>query len=300
MFVNDNLFDGREGFPRKIRPYSSLSSSSTESPGDMMSSAFNTHMLNIPNISEGQECFPQDFSHGPAMKVPPSKINPNAPMNPVAHAYQNFPRNLSSRNYYFPKTMNVPPQAESEANYVRQSSDNMAAHFSNFENAKNAHNFDKLQFQQSPQTAGMAKAQGFCYMKQPPDNFKSYSNRAHNMACLDKTPYLQEHEKSLRAAGKYPIPNEVLQSLSNRTIAGLYAFGLYRDMMHADAEGAGPKMKYPHVFNSPPDSVFELCHPYVHRRGHPSMYGAKEAFFGQTSPAFFPVPPTFIGMRTLR
>ncbi|KAG8192024.1 hypothetical protein JTE90_001749 [Oedothorax gibbosus] len=296
MFVNDSLFDREASFPRKIRPFSSLSSSSTDSHGDMMASAFNAHMLNIPNISETQECFPTDFPHGPTMKVPQSKINPNAPPNPVAHAYQNFPRNLSTRYNSFPKTMMAPPQqVSSENDYFRPTpSDNMAAHFSSnnsFEHAKNAHNFDKMQFQQSQQS----KSPGFCYIKQQPDNFKNYTNRAHNMACLDKTPFLHEHEKTLRAANKFPVPNEVLQNLSNRTMAGLYAFGLYRDMLHAGDAAEAAKMKYPphHVFNSAPDSVFELCHPYVHRRGHPSV-------FGQTSPAFFSVPPTFIGMRTLR
>lgn len=319
MLLNEGFYTHDELQRSKtVRPISSLSSSSTESPGDMVPSTLNQNILNFTNISEVQDCLSSDSPHTmsginpcPTMKSSSMpQVNRNAHLNQVSQAYQNFPRNLSSRYNSFPKNV-MPSQTASDTDYACPLNENMAANSYNFESVpyiKSPHAIDKLQFQRSQQTH--PNAPGFCYLKQNPELLKNCI-RGNNIPCLEKNSFSPEHEKPANS-NRFPVSPEVLQHLSARTIAELYAFGLCHDMLHADVnncEGGPislpPGMKYPsHIFSSSPitDSVFEVYHPYdlIHRRGPSSVYGANDVFFGPASSAFFSVPPTVIGMRPLR
>ncbi|XP_055928830.1 uncharacterized protein LOC129959939 [Argiope bruennichi] len=317
ILSNESQYDKDAGNQnnRGFRPVSSSSSSSSESQGDVMTSTLSQNILNIANISEGHESFPASshcnsgINSCSAMKSSVLQINRNGHSNQVSQAYQNFPRNLSSRYHNLQKTITT-SQTVSDNDCICPLYDNAANSYS-FEGSssvRNGHTLNKLPCQRSHQTQTNANP-GFCCMKQP-ELLKHYI-RGNNFSCLEKNSVLSEYEKSVLGtinSNRLPISPEVLQHLSARTIAGLYAFGLYHDMLHADCDGGSvslsPGMKYPsHLFNSPiSDSVFEVYHPYefVHRRGASSVYGANDVFFDPASSSFFSVPPTFIGMRPLR
>ncbi|CAL1291146.1 unnamed protein product [Larinioides sclopetarius] len=322
MMLNESHYNKDAGNQnsRAFRPISSSSSSSSESQGDVMTSTLSQNLLNIANLSEGHESFSASshcntgINSCSSMKSSVSQINRNGHSNQVSQAYQNFPRNLSSRYHNLQKTI-MSSQTASDNDCICPLYDNIAANSCSFESSssvRNGHNLNKLPCQRSHQTQPNTTP-GFCCMKQP-ELLKNYI-RGNNFSCLEKNSVLSEYEKSLLGtinSNRLPISPEVLQHLSARTIAGLYAFGLYHDMLHADLNNCdggslslSPGMKYPsHLFSSSPisDSVFEVYHPYefVHRRGASSVYGANDVFFDPASSAFFSVPPTFIGMRPLR
>ncbi|GFS32222.1 meiosis-specific coiled-coil domain-containing protein MEIOC [Trichonephila inaurata madagascariensis] len=320
MLLNDSQYNKDivpQNGPRTFRPISSSSSSSSESPGDVMTSTLSQNILNIANISEGQDSFSASqcnpgINSCPSMKSSVPQINRNGHSNQVSQAYQNFPRNLSSRYHTLQKTI-LPSQTSPENDCVCPLYENITPNPCNFDGSsiRNGPGLNKLQCQRPHQIP--PNTPGFCCMKQP-ELLKNYI-RGNNFSCPEKNSVMPEYDKSMIGAvnsNRLPISPEVLQHLSARTIAGLYAFGLYHDMMHADVNNCdggplplSPGMKYPpHLFGSSPisDSVFEVYHPYdfVHRRGPPSVYGGNDVFFDPASSAFFSVPPTFIGMRPLR
>ncbi|XP_015919324.1 meiosis-specific coiled-coil domain-containing protein MEIOC [Parasteatoda tepidariorum] len=320
MLLNENHFNKDNGHPnnRTYKPISSASSSSSDSQTDIMTSTLSQNILNMANISEAHDSFSAASCHGihginssPSLKGSVSSINRNGTLNQISPAYQNFPRNLSSRYQTAQKAISS-SQISTENDCLCPMFDNSAnttCNFDNISSVRSGHNLNKIQCQRSHQ----ASNSGFCCLKQP--EFLKHYVRGNDISCLDKNLSSSDIDKPLLGAinsNRLPISPEILQHLSARTLAGLYAFGLYHDMLHADLSNCdgGPLtlpsgMKYPsHVFGSSPisESLFEVYHPYdfIHRRGPSSVYGTNDMFFDPTSSAFFSVPPTFIGMRPLR
>ncbi|GIY33001.1 meiosis-specific coiled-coil domain-containing protein MEIOC [Caerostris extrusa] len=265
--LNENNYNKDNGHPnnRTFRPISSSSSSSSESQGDIMTSALSQNLINIANISESQESFSASsncnagINSCSSLKNSVPQVNRNGHPIPVSQAYQNFPRNLSSRYHTLQKTA-TSPQTASDNECVCPVYENVAPNNCNFDNSSSMRNGHSLNKMQCPRSHQM-----------PPNSSGK------------KTPVLSEYEKSLIStinSNRLPVSPEILQHLSARTLAGLYAFGLYHDMLHADINNCegnslplSPGMKYPsHLLNSSPipDSVFEVYHPYdfIHRRGH--------------------------------
>lgn len=287
-----------------LKATSSSSSSSSESQCDPLTPNISQNILNFSEPSDSQDLFQNHGIQGINSNPKGSITNPTQ-MN-ISQVYQNFPRNLSAR-YSLKSSSSCQSNSTNDCSCTIFENSGNNLNYERIAQIRNGQNL-KYHCQKLHPTAVMgAKAQALCLTnpKYVKDCFE-----VKELPCTDKQ-VSSEFEKSLVGAvtsNRIPLSSN-LQHLSARTIAGLYAVGLYHDLLPSDVSGCDPNslaftsnMKYPsHLFDSPHDSLFEVYHPFdiIRRRNAASVYGTNDVIFDPTS-AFFSVPPSFIGMRPLR
>lgn len=307
--LNGVLYNNEYGHqnPPMVKATSSASSSSSESQNDPMTPSISQNILNLTESSENQELFPGNHGIHGINSVTKGSVNPSCQMNHISQVYQNFPRNLSSR--YSVKSSSS-CQSNSSSDCSCSVYDNVGSNSANYERIAQLRNGQNLKFhchKLYPTALMGTKAQALCLAN--PKYLKECFEMK-EVPCTDKQ-ISSDFEKSLIGAvssNRIPLPSN-LQHLSARTIAGLYAVGLYHDFLPTDVANCDPNslaftsgVKHPsHLFDSPHDSVFEVYHPFdvIRRRSAASVYSANDVIFDPAS-AFFSVPPSFIGMRPLR
>lgn len=288
-----------------VKPTSSSSSSSSESQSEALTLNIGQNILNIAGVSEGQDLFPASNQAVQGMNSS-SKSSHSSQMNYISQVYQNFPRNLSTR--YSMQKSSISCQSNSAHDCSCSVYENVGNSNANYEHIASLRNGQNFKFHCQKIHPSIGNSNAFC-VKHP--KFIKHCFRGKDLSCADKQQISSDFEKSLLGASnsnRIPLSPE-LQHLSARTIAGLYAVGLYHDLLPPDVTSCDPSpltfssgVKYPsHLLGSPHDSVFEVYHPFdlIHRRNTASVYGANDVIFDPTS-AFFSVPPSFIGMRPLR
>lgn len=290
-----------------IKAASSSSSSSSESQSDPLTPNVSQNILNISEASENQEIFSGNHVIQGINSASKGSMNHPCQMNHISQVYQNFPRNLSSR-YSMKSSSSC--QSNTNSDCTCSGYDNVGSNNVNYERIAQIRNGQNLKYHCQklyPAALMGTKAQTLCLTN--PKYIKECFDLK-DVPCTDKQ-ISSDFEKSLMGAvtsNRIPLSSN-LQHLSARTIAGLYAVGLYHDLLPTDVAGCDSNslaftsnMKYPsHLFDSPHDSLFEVYHPFdiIRRRGAASVYGTNDVIFDPTS-AFFSVPPSFIGMRPLR